>query len=266
MVYCLISKDLKEHALWLISHGYAPEDICELFDISQRSIIRWKQNDRIHGSVVPPSNLIQCRPRILNNNMTHDLYTLLEEAPKMYLSEIQEWVALAYEVHISRAALHQNICNAGITYKLLHRAAAEHDEDFQQEWLQDVNAHFMASQMVFIDETSKDNQTVYRHYGHSIAGHCVTISANFMQGEQYSMVAVLSLDGYEAVCIVLGSVDGEEFMDFIVNDVVHCMFYIFRFLLNCLPAAGHEPLPSGQEHPNPRQLCNSQDTCPSRSN
>ena len=112
--------------------------------------------------------------------MTHDLYTLLKEAPEMYLSEIQEWVALAYEVHISRAALHQNICDAGITYKLLCRAAAERDEDFQQEWLQDVNAHFMALQMVFINKTSKDDRTVYRHYGCSITGHCATISANFM--------------------------------------------------------------------------------------
>jgi len=80
------------------------------------------------------------------------------------------------------------------------------------------------------------------------------------------MVAALSLDGYKAMHIVPGSVNGEEFMDFIVNDVVHCMFYIFRFLLNCLPAARHEPLPSGQEHPNPQQLCDSQDTCPPRSN
>jgi len=46
------------------------------------------------------------------------------------------------------------------------------------------------------------------------------------------MVAALSLDRYEAVRVVLGSVDGEEFLDFIINDVVHRMFYFFRFLLN----------------------------------
>jgi hypothetical protein len=32
MVYRHISKDMKEHTLWLISHGYAPEDICELLN------------------------------------------------------------------------------------------------------------------------------------------------------------------------------------------------------------------------------------------
>ena len=180
MVYCHISKDLKECALWLISHGYAPEDICDLFDISPSSVARWKQNDCVYGSIIPPPNPLQCRPCILNGDMTHDLYTLLEEALEMYLSKIQDWIALAYRVHISRAALHLNICDAGITYKLLHRAAAECDEDLRQEWKQDVNAHFTASQMVFVDETSKDERTIYWHYGRSIAGKHVMISANFV--------------------------------------------------------------------------------------
>jgi transposase len=183
MVFRHISKDLKDRALWLISHGYAPEDICELFDISTRSITRWRQNDLIYGSIIPPPNPMQCHPHILNADMTHDLYTLLEEALEMYLSEIQDWIALAHEVHISRAALHLNIRDAGITFKLLRRAAAEHDEDCRLEWKQDVNAHFIASQLVFVDETSKDERTIYRHYGRSVSGTHATISANFVQGE-----------------------------------------------------------------------------------
>ncbi len=182
----------------------------------------------------------------------------------MYLSEIQDWIALTHEVHISKAALHLNIRDAGISFKLLCRAAAEHDEDFWQEWKQDANTHFTASQMIFVDKTSKDEQTIYQHYGCSIVGTRATISANFVRGERYSMVAALSLDGYEAVHVVPGSVDGEEFLDFIVNDVVCCLFHLFVSLLNHLPAAKDESLPSGQEHSYPQQLCNSQDACTSR--
>jgi transposase len=183
MVYHHISKDLKEHALWLILHNYAPDNICKLFDISLRSIARWKQNDHIYGPVIPPPNPMQGHPHILNDNMTHDLYMLLEKAPEMYLSEIQDWIAVTYKVHISRAALHQNIHNTGLTFKLLRRAAAERDEDLRQEWKQDIDAYFTASQMVFVDETSKDDRTIYWHYGHSITESHVTINANFVQGE-----------------------------------------------------------------------------------
>ena len=155
----------------------------------------------------------------------------------MYLSEIQDWIALTYQVHISRAALHLNIHGAGITYKLLHKAAAEHNEDLHQKWMQDVNEHFVASQMVFIDETSKDDQTIYQHYGWLAAGRCATISTNFVQGKQFSMVTALSLDGYEGVHVVPGFVDGEEFLDFIVNIVMCHTFYRFGSLLNPLPSA-----------------------------
>jgi hypothetical protein len=41
-------------------------------------------------------------------------------------------------------------------------------------------------------------------------------------GDQYSVVAALSLQGYKAVRVVPGSVDGDEFLDFIVNDLVSC--------------------------------------------
>ena len=105
---------MKERVLWLISHEYVPEDVVELFDISQRSVARWRQNNRLYGSVIPPPNPMQCRPRILNADMTHDLYTLLEEAPEMYLSEIQDWIALTHEVHISKSELHDNIRDADI--------------------------------------------------------------------------------------------------------------------------------------------------------
>ena len=265
MVYCHISKDLKEHALWLISHEYAPEDISELFNISSRSITRWKQNDYIYGSIVPPPNAMQCCPHILNGDITHDLYMLLEEAPEMYLSEIQDWIALAFEVHISRAALHLNIHDVGISFKLLFRAAAKHNGDLWQKWRAEVNAHLMASQMVFVNETSKDDQTIYWHYERSIVGCCATISANFVRGECYSMVATLLLDGYEAVHIIPGSVDGEEFLNYITNDVVYSMFCLFTFLLNHLPAAKYKPLSLKQEHLDSQQLCNLQDMCPLRS-
>src|SRR5258708_6351034 len=152
--------------------------------------------------------------------MTHDLYTLLEEAPEMYLSEIQDWIALSHEVHISKTVLHENICDAGITFKLLRKVAAECDEDHWLEWKEDINTHFIASQMVFVDETSKDDWTIYRHYGCSVVGRRATIATNFVREDQFSMVAALSLGGYDAVCVVEGSLDGEDFLDCITNDVV----------------------------------------------
>ncbi|KAJ3764872.1 hypothetical protein FB446DRAFT_600811, partial [Lentinula raphanica] len=58
----------------------------------------------------------------------------------------------------------------------------------------------------FVDETSKDDRTIYRHYGRAVSGQRATISANFVRGERFSLVAALSIQGYEACRVVPGSV------------------------------------------------------------
>ena len=126
--YRLISKDVKERVLWLIDHQYAPDDIC---GISKRSIRHWKANYRIHGSVAPPPSPLQGRPRILNGDMTHDLNTLLLEVPELYLDEIQDWLAVAYQHCVSKSTLFRHIHDAGMTFKLLNRAAAERDDELR---------------------------------------------------------------------------------------------------------------------------------------
>ncbi|KAF8187423.1 hypothetical protein BJ912DRAFT_816314, partial [Pholiota molesta] len=92
MVYRHISEDLKFRVLWLLDHGDLPDvrEVAEIFGVSERSIYRWRENLENYGSITPPANPSRGRPRILNADQTHDLFTLLEEAPEMYLDEIQD--------------------------------------------------------------------------------------------------------------------------------------------------------------------------------
>ncbi|KAJ7105262.1 hypothetical protein C8R44DRAFT_531000, partial [Mycena epipterygia] len=92
MVFRKISKDLKDRILYLLDNNYIPEDVCDIFDVSPRSLTRWRNNRQQFGSVVPPPNPDHGRPRILNADMTHDLITLNGEAPEMFLDEIQDWL------------------------------------------------------------------------------------------------------------------------------------------------------------------------------
>jgi hypothetical protein len=123
-------------------------------------------------------------------------------------------------------ALHSVICDCGLTYKVLQRAAVERDDDRREEWMEDMRMHHIGRQLVMVDETSKDDRMIYRHYGYAPAGHRATVYANFVRGERYSMVAALSMDGYETMAVVLGSVDGESFYNFIVDDVVSFLLVV----------------------------------------
>ena len=54
---------------------------------------------------------------------------LVNELPEMFLEEILEWIGVVHDLPMSRSALHDNLSDLGLTYKLLQRAAAERDED-----------------------------------------------------------------------------------------------------------------------------------------
>ncbi|KAK7015994.1 hypothetical protein R3P38DRAFT_3203726 [Favolaschia claudopus] len=115
MVFRHISDDLKERALWLLDNDYLTEDVCEILGVSRASLFRWRENKEDYGTVRAPSTTVRGRPRNLNADQTHDLFTLLAEAPELYLDEIMDWVAVTHDTGISRSALDRLIRDTGVS-------------------------------------------------------------------------------------------------------------------------------------------------------
>jgi hypothetical protein len=110
----------------------------------------------------------------------------------------------------------------GLTHKILRKAATERDDQAQAEWLIHITSNYTARQMVVLDESSKDGRTILRKYGQALSGEDPFLELSFDRGIRYSILPALTLDGYIAVRVVEGSIDGAEFYDFVVNDVVRC--------------------------------------------
>ncbi|KAF8803396.1 hypothetical protein BYT27DRAFT_7043266, partial [Phlegmacium glaucopus] len=165
MVYHHISEDIKNRVLFLLDNGDLPDecDVAEIFGVSKRSIQHWRANHENYGSVIPPPNPSWGRPHILN--------ALLQEAPEMYLDEIQDWVAIAHELSISKASIHVLMRDVGITYKLLWKAASGWGEVAREEFWEFARDNLIASMIITVDESSKDGQTIFRKHGHAPKGH-----------------------------------------------------------------------------------------------
>ncbi|KAF8582536.1 hypothetical protein K439DRAFT_1653758 [Ramaria rubella] len=148
-----ISSDLKQRSLWLLAHGYTLEDMCQILGVSRSSVRQWGDN---YGHVVPPSNPNQGRPHLLNGERLHTLVELIEWSQEMYLDELQDWLALEHDILVAITMLDRNIREAGLTYKLL-------DEGARVAWRADMQANFIAGMLVCVDESSKDERTIYRH-------------------------------------------------------------------------------------------------------
>ena len=89
----------------------------------------------------------------------------------------------------------------------------------------DILNTYTAEQMVILDESSKDNRTMIRKYGCAVSGNDPLLTVSLDRGIRYSILPALTLDGYIAVRAVEGSINGEEFFDFIVNDLVCPIFF-----------------------------------------
>ena len=83
-----------------------------------------------------------------------------------------------------------------------------------------MQAQYSAGMIVAVDESSKDDRTIFRIYGRSPANSRAVIDAPFVRGERWSVVAALTTMGYLGYRAVSGSVDAFEFFDFIVQDIV----------------------------------------------
>ncbi|KAG2346613.1 hypothetical protein BDR05DRAFT_878106 [Suillus weaverae] len=185
MVYQRISRDRKERALYLLlEEGWDIERIAVALGVSSRSIERWEAHYDEHGHI-NPSTPIMGRPRLLDQVMTDEIHELLAETPSLLLDEIGEWLAIYHHQLISTTALHGNLRDLGLTCKRLKRAAAERDDGFRADWLHNMTTNYTAEQLVFLDD----------------------------------VLPALTIDGYMAVRVVEGSIDGAEFYDFVVNDL-----------------------------------------------
>lgn len=74
--------------------------------------------------------------------------------------------------------------------------------------------------IITVDESSKDGHMIFQKCGHAPKGHHAIIDADFVRGDQYSLLAALSVEGFVGTRAVEGSIDGDEFFDFIVDEIV----------------------------------------------
>ena len=220
MVFRKISKDLKEHALWMWENEFEVGMIEEVLGVSERSLRRWRRNEEDFGSVIPPHNPLQGRPRTLTAEQTYALFARINEDPDLYLSELEEWLAIAHDVALTSRRISQIMSDCGYTFKLLRKQAAERDPMLCANFCNLCDASYTARQLISVDESSKDDRTIYRHYGRAQSGKRAVIDAQFVRGDRWSILPAMTVNGFLDVEIVPGSVDGATFFDFIVDKIV----------------------------------------------
>lgn len=98
--------------------------------------------------------------------------------------------------------------------------AAERNVIYCMEWILNMTMNCTADQLVFLNESSKDEHVVLCRCSCAPKGQDTIHHVSLNHGVQYSILPALSLGGYMAVRVIEGSIDDAKFYVFIVYDVI----------------------------------------------
>jgi hypothetical protein len=83
-----------------------------------------------------------------------------------------------------------------------------------------VGANYIPEQLIFLDESAKDERALSRLYGYSPTYTRARKNIVFVRGKRYTILPALTLDGFIALDIMEGSCDQKRFTEFVLSQVV----------------------------------------------
>lgn len=84
---------------------------------------------------------------------------------------------------------------------------------------------FSREQLVFIDESAKDEKTSCRKFGYALSGTRAEKNCIYVRGKRYTIEAALGINGIIAHRIQEGAMSSSDFYDFVTQDLVCILLY-----------------------------------------
>ncbi|GES77791.1 hypothetical protein GLOIN_2v1776603 [Rhizophagus clarus] len=148
-----------------------------------------------------------------------------------YLDEYIEEMQARTGKHISVPTLWRSLAYCGITRKKLQKAATERNELLRNAFIASIG-HYRIEQLVFMDESLKDECTLTYLYSYSDINSRAVKKVVFVRGKRYTLLPALTEQGIIAVDIMEGSCTKQRFKEFVISQVVSICYYIISIYTN----------------------------------
>ena len=146
------------------------------------------------------------------------LNTVLQR-PGIYLSELRLETFVLTGVHISVSSLCSFLHSANFTHQRMQIVAKQQHKELREQFAIDVSL-YERHMLVFVDETGSDCRDALRKYGYSLRGIPQRSCSFLARGERISVITAMNEDGIPAMRFVRGSVNGDEFQEFVERDLL----------------------------------------------
>ena len=165
-----ISRDLKIAAIRLYERELlSVSDILDCCGFSKRTWQRLVKLWRTTGDVVPESQSLRARLRVLDHEDIRYLLFLIRQNPDYFLDELLYLLKTNRFISVHYTTIYRTLERVRVSRKKLQRVARERDEDQRAEFIARM-ARYSPEELGFIDEVSRDERVVGRHYGRAHKG------------------------------------------------------------------------------------------------
>ena len=143
---------------------------------------------------------------------------VLISEPSLYLEELCQRVLDLTSMTILPSSVCRLMRHYGITRKRIRQVALQRCNALLGACM--AQCTVFSRQFVWVDETGIDERDHIRKYGYAIQGTTPVTRLLFAHGQRVNTIAALSAQGVIAVEIVTGSVNGENFIDFLRDGLI----------------------------------------------
>ncbi|VDC07111.1 unnamed protein product [Peniophora sp. CBMAI 1063] len=193
--------------------------------MSERTFYRtwalWQQT----GDVVTPKTGTRGRPRLMLREDLQYLLKLIRANPTYFLDELLDLTRKNRFISVHFTTIFNELKRLRVSRKKLRRIAAERDELARAAYVGRM-AQYLPEELGFIDEVSKDERTLGRHYGRALMGLRAEAEQPFVRGTRFTACSLLTIDGISATKVVEGSMTKVMYLEFLEQLVLpNCSAY-----------------------------------------
>ncbi|XP_073237791.1 uncharacterized protein [Porites lutea] len=219
------SLNLRWRVVYLLVQGFTVERVARLLHVGKtfvKKIRNLYQNTKTVHYQSRPGRVRQLEDCFSHLDLAQDVLFIrrvIQQYPEIYEDEIQEWIqfALGKTIHVSTIA--KLLKKMGFTRRKLNTIAKERDERSRAMYRRRI-AQFSREQLLFIDESAKDERTFQRRYTRELQGTGrLSVKGNFTRGTRYSVLSAISTQGVIASHVITGAYNRGQFEFSMLNFV-----------------------------------------------
>ena len=223
-------KHITNHLRWVIInmfelHSLKLSVVSRMTTIPRRTCSRIRAHFHDHGGVWSRQHLLGRRGKLGDCKLTRAhkeiLRTIIHTKPVSYLNEICTELYYASGIIASPTVVRRALQGMGYTRRRLSRIFHQANVFDRVNFRENVRPYlFDLTQLLFLDETSKNRASINRMYGWGPKRRSVFNKNFVLNGKRMSVVGAYNLSGIVAMDVTPNTFDRALFEDFFFNKVV----------------------------------------------